>query len=100
MQENAKKHDTKTQPPSQALISIFMQVPNWDISLANTTESLAQNICKQHSRRGVWSHSVKTKSLAKSDSEHEIVRSYYYMICMLFFQLLPDHFSAKFKFIR
>ena len=36
------------------------------------------------------STSVKTKSPAKSDSEHEIVRSYYYMICVLFFQLLPD----------
>jgi len=36
------------------------------------------------------SRSVKMKSPAKSDSEHEIVRSYYYMICMSFFQLLPD----------
>ena len=28
------------QPPSQALVSVFMQVPNWDISLSNATESL------------------------------------------------------------
>ena len=25
----------ENQPPSQALVSVFMQVPNWDISLAN-----------------------------------------------------------------
>ena len=49
------------QPPSQALVSVFMQVPNWDISLANATESLAQNICKQHSHRDIWSQLRKSE---------------------------------------
>ena len=50
-----------SQPPSQALVSVFMQVPNWDISLANATESLAQNICRQHSHRDIWSQLRKSE---------------------------------------
>ena len=38
-------------PPNHALVSVIMQVPNMDRSLANATESLAQNIGKQHSHR-------------------------------------------------
>ena len=45
--------ESLAQPPSQALISVFMQVPNLDISLVNATESLAQNICKQHSHHDI-----------------------------------------------
>ena len=56
------------QPPSQALVSVFMQAPNLDRSLANATESLAQNNCKYHSHRDIWSHrlsrSVKSSRLA------------------------------------
>ena len=53
------------QPPSQALVSVFMQVPNWDISLANATESLGQNnTATVISGHNLGSRSIKSSRLA------------------------------------
>ena len=52
----------RMQPPTRALISVFTQVPNWDSSLANATESLAPNIGKLHSHRNFSSHRLVQES--------------------------------------
>ena len=55
-------NNTNYQPPTHALVSVFTQVPNWDSSLANATESLAPNIRKYHSHRDFSSHSIVQRS--------------------------------------
>ena len=57
------------QPPSQALVSVFMLVPNWDTSLANATESLAQNnTATMISGHNLGSRSIKSSRLAVASS--------------------------------